>query len=137
MAAHDPDAETGFVGAALSSTMWRFYKDGDAWAADKVIEVEPRDLPSSKPICERMSRTTTAVRTMCPMSLAGLLVRSLRSSPSADPASRRPKALKQGRSGGELRAKWARARFFSGESLFSIGLSEICCCTHRGSIRAA
>jgi methanethiol oxidase len=24
--------------------MWRFYKDGDAWAADKVIQVEPRDL---------------------------------------------------------------------------------------------
>jgi hypothetical protein len=41
---HDPDAETGFVGAALSSTMWRFYKNGDAWAADKVIEVDPRDL---------------------------------------------------------------------------------------------
>ena len=27
---HDPDAVAGFVGAALSSTMWRFYKDGDA-----------------------------------------------------------------------------------------------------------
>ena len=40
---HDPDAETGFIGAALSSTMWR-YNDGDAWAADKVIQVEPRDL---------------------------------------------------------------------------------------------
>lgn len=41
---HDPDAESGFIGAALSSTMWRFYRTGDRWAADKVIEVEPRDL---------------------------------------------------------------------------------------------
>jgi methanethiol oxidase len=41
---HDPDAETGFVGAALSSVMWRFYKDGSQWAAEKVIEVETRDL---------------------------------------------------------------------------------------------
>ena len=41
---HDPDSETGFVGAALSSTMWRFYRDGDKWAADKVIEIETRDL---------------------------------------------------------------------------------------------
>nr|MBA3349698.1 selenium-binding protein [Actinomycetota bacterium] len=43
---HDPAAETGFVGAALSSVIWRFYKDGDGWATEKVIEVEPRDLES-------------------------------------------------------------------------------------------
>jgi methanethiol oxidase len=36
---HDPDAEQGFVGAALSSVMWRFHKNG-GWAADPVIEVE-------------------------------------------------------------------------------------------------
>ncbi|MBA3432018.1 MAG: selenium-binding protein, partial [Actinobacteria bacterium] len=41
---HDPDAATGFVGAALSSVMWRFYRDGSEWAAERVIEVEPRDL---------------------------------------------------------------------------------------------
>ena len=36
---HDPDADQGFVGAALSSVMWRFHKNG-AWAADPVIEVD-------------------------------------------------------------------------------------------------
>jgi methanethiol oxidase len=36
---HDPDAEQGFVGAALSSVMWRFHKNG-GWAADPLIEVE-------------------------------------------------------------------------------------------------
>jgi selenium-binding protein 1 len=36
---HDPDAEQGFVGAALSSVMWRFHRNG-SWAADPVIEVE-------------------------------------------------------------------------------------------------
>jgi selenium-binding protein 1 len=38
---HDPKSVHGFVGAALSSTLWHFYKKGDAWAADKVVEVEP------------------------------------------------------------------------------------------------
>lgn len=38
---HDPDSVHGFVGAALSSTMWHWFKDGDKWTAEKVIEVEP------------------------------------------------------------------------------------------------
>jgi selenium-binding protein 1 len=29
------------VGAALSSTMWHFFADGDAWRAEQVIAVEP------------------------------------------------------------------------------------------------
>ena len=29
---HDPDAEEGFVGAALSSTMWHFHRDNGGWA---------------------------------------------------------------------------------------------------------
>jgi methanethiol oxidase len=41
---HDPDAETGFVGAALASNMWRFYRENGKWSADKVIELESRDL---------------------------------------------------------------------------------------------
>ena len=42
---HDPDADQGFVGAALSSTMWRVHRNGaGGFAADKVVEVEPRDL---------------------------------------------------------------------------------------------
>jgi selenium-binding protein 1 len=36
---HDPDAEQGFVAAALSSVVWRFHRNG-AWAAEPVIEVE-------------------------------------------------------------------------------------------------
>jgi selenium-binding protein 1 len=37
---HDPDAEEGFVGAALSSVMWHFHRANGSWAADPVIEVE-------------------------------------------------------------------------------------------------
>jgi methanethiol oxidase len=37
---HDPDADVGFVGAALSSTMWRFHRDNGSYAADTVIAVE-------------------------------------------------------------------------------------------------
>jgi methanethiol oxidase len=40
---HDPDAEQGFVGAALSSTMWHFHKNG-SWQADQVIAVEGVEL---------------------------------------------------------------------------------------------
>jgi methanethiol oxidase len=40
---HDPDSVHGYVGAALSSTMWHFHKDGD-WKADKVIAVEPIEV---------------------------------------------------------------------------------------------
>lgn len=36
---HDPTSTHGFVGAALSSVMWHFYKDGDQWKTEKVIEV--------------------------------------------------------------------------------------------------
>ena len=38
---HNPNSAHGFVGAALSSTMWHWYKKGDRWAVEKVIEVEP------------------------------------------------------------------------------------------------
>jgi selenium-binding protein 1 len=37
---HDPDAEEGFVGAALSSTMWHWYRQNGSWAAEEVIAVE-------------------------------------------------------------------------------------------------
>ncbi len=36
---HDPASTHGFVGAALSSVMWHFSRDGDEWKAEKVIEV--------------------------------------------------------------------------------------------------
>jgi len=37
---HDPDADEGYVGAALSSTMWHFHRDNGSYAADKVVAVE-------------------------------------------------------------------------------------------------
>jgi selenium-binding protein 1 len=37
---HDPDSEEGFVGAALSSVLWRFHRLNGSWSADPVIEVE-------------------------------------------------------------------------------------------------
>jgi selenium-binding protein 1 len=37
---HDPDADQGFVGAALSSTMWHFHRDNGSYRADQVIAVE-------------------------------------------------------------------------------------------------
>jgi methanethiol oxidase len=40
---HDPDAEQGFVGAALSSAIWRFHKNG-SWQADPVITTEGVEL---------------------------------------------------------------------------------------------
>jgi selenium-binding protein 1 len=41
---HDPDAEEGFVGAALSSVMWRFARDNGTWTAAPMIEVESVEL---------------------------------------------------------------------------------------------
>jgi selenium-binding protein 1 len=38
---HNPDSTHGFVGAALSSTMWHWLKDGSRWKVEKVIDVEP------------------------------------------------------------------------------------------------
>jgi selenium-binding protein 1 len=38
---HDPEAEEGFVGAALSSTMWRWRRENGGWRADQVIAVDP------------------------------------------------------------------------------------------------
>ncbi len=43
---HDPEAEQGFVAAALSSVIWRFYRSNGSWAADPVIAVEPVELES-------------------------------------------------------------------------------------------
>ena len=57
---HDPEATWGFVGVVistedLSASVWRWHRDGDTWAADKVItipaEPAPEDLlpPALKP----------------------------------------------------------------------------------------
>jgi selenium-binding protein 1 len=35
------DSVHGFVGAALSSSIWHFHKTGSRWSAEKVIQVEP------------------------------------------------------------------------------------------------
>jgi methanethiol oxidase len=41
---HNPDSTHGFVGAALSSTIWHWFKDGSTWKAEKVIEVPAQDV---------------------------------------------------------------------------------------------
>jgi selenium-binding protein 1 len=41
---HNPDAATGFVGAALSSTQWRWYRNNGQWAVEKLIEVETKEV---------------------------------------------------------------------------------------------
>ncbi len=41
---HDPKSTHGFVGAALSSTVWHWYKEGEKWKADRVIEVPAQEV---------------------------------------------------------------------------------------------
>jgi methanethiol oxidase len=43
-ALHDPEAAQGFLGAALSSVMWRWYRSNGSWAADPMIAVEGVEL---------------------------------------------------------------------------------------------
>jgi selenium-binding protein 1 len=40
---HDPDSEQGFVGAALSSVIWRFHRNG-SWQAEPVITTDAVEL---------------------------------------------------------------------------------------------
>ncbi|MGI8596662.1 MAG: selenium-binding protein SBP56-related protein [Thermoleophilaceae bacterium] len=41
---HDPDSRQGFVGATLSSNIIRFHSENGSWRAEKVIDVENREL---------------------------------------------------------------------------------------------
>lgn len=42
---HDPEATEGFVGCALSSTVFRFFKNKQGtWSAEKVISVPPKEV---------------------------------------------------------------------------------------------
>src|ERR687891_15410 len=41
---HDPEAEQGFVGAALASNMFRFYRSNGSFQAEPVIEVANEEL---------------------------------------------------------------------------------------------
>ncbi|MGH7134904.1 MAG: selenium-binding family protein [Pirellulales bacterium] len=38
---HDPESPHGFVGAALSSSVWHWHRSDGDWQADKVVQVEP------------------------------------------------------------------------------------------------
>jgi selenium-binding protein 1 len=38
---HNPDSPHGFVGAALSSTVWHWHKAGDSWKVEQVIAIPP------------------------------------------------------------------------------------------------
>jgi methanethiol oxidase len=41
---HDPEAEQGFVGATLSSNVFRWHRSNGAWDAEQVISVENEEL---------------------------------------------------------------------------------------------
>src|SRR5207247_1625550 len=41
---HDPDADEGFVGAALSSALWHFERTNGSYTADPVVAVEGVEL---------------------------------------------------------------------------------------------
>jgi selenium-binding protein 1 len=41
---HDPDADEGFVGAALSSAIWRFHRENGSYVARPVIAVDSVEL---------------------------------------------------------------------------------------------
>ncbi|HMQ32618.1 MAG TPA: selenium-binding family protein [Chloroflexaceae bacterium] len=41
---HDPDSTHGFVGAALSSTLWHWHKADGAWAVEKVLGIPPVEV---------------------------------------------------------------------------------------------
>ena len=41
---HNPDSTHGFVGAALSSTMWHWHKPNGKWEVNQVIAVESKDV---------------------------------------------------------------------------------------------
>jgi selenium-binding protein 1 len=41
---HDPDADEGYVGAALSSTLWHFERRNGSYTADQVVAVEGVEL---------------------------------------------------------------------------------------------
>jgi selenium-binding protein 1 len=41
---HNPEAEEGYVAAALSSTLWHVHKNGGGWTADQVVAVEGKEV---------------------------------------------------------------------------------------------
>ncbi|KAG9300653.1 hypothetical protein G9A89_023451 [Geosiphon pyriformis] len=41
---HNPNSDHGFVAAALSSTIWHWYKRNDGWEIEKVIEIAPVEV---------------------------------------------------------------------------------------------
>jgi selenium-binding protein 1 len=49
---HNPQSDHGFVGAALSSSLWHWHETNGKWQADKVLQVEPvetKDWPFAVP----------------------------------------------------------------------------------------
>jgi len=41
---HNPEAEEGYVAAALSSTLWHIHRQNGGWAADQVVAVEGKEV---------------------------------------------------------------------------------------------
>lgn len=44
---HNPDSSHGFVGAALSSSIWHWHKAGQEWKAERVVTVPPVEVKGS------------------------------------------------------------------------------------------
>jgi selenium-binding protein 1 len=41
---HNPDSPHGYVGAALSSAIWHWYRKGGKWEAHKAVQVDPVEV---------------------------------------------------------------------------------------------
>ncbi len=41
---HNPESVHGFIGAALSSTVWHWYREKDTWKVDRVLTVDPVEI---------------------------------------------------------------------------------------------
>lgn len=41
---HDPDSTHGYVGAALSSSLWHWHKPNGRWEVSKVVQMEPLEV---------------------------------------------------------------------------------------------
>jgi methanethiol oxidase len=41
---HNPKSSHGFIGAALSSAVWHWYRKDDEWIIEKIIQTDPINL---------------------------------------------------------------------------------------------
>ena len=70
---HDPDSPHGYVGAALSSSLWHWERKDGAWAVDKVVAIPPVEVTrvgasarchlADSAVASLMARTISATST--------------------------------------------------------------------------